>query len=79
MYTLVQRIPGFLGADEYTSATGETIGVIRFESLEALAAWREHPEHVVVQRRGRSEFYAAYSIEVCQVVRAYDHMTSARQ
>jgi heme-degrading monooxygenase HmoA len=79
MYELVQTLPGFVGAAEYASPDGESIGVIRFESLDTLAAWREHPEHVVAQRRGRAEFYEAYTIEVCQVVRAYDQATSARQ
>ena len=46
--------------------------MFRFESLEALRAWREHPEHLVAQARGRSEFFASYQVEVCEVVRAYD-------
>jgi heme-degrading monooxygenase HmoA len=71
MFELVQRIPGFVGAAGYASG-GDDIGVIRFDSLAALRAWREHPEHAVVQQRGRAEFYASYTIEVCEVVRAYD-------
>jgi heme-degrading monooxygenase HmoA len=72
MYALVQNTPGFLGATGYASADGDEVGMIRFESLEALRAWREHPDHVVTQRRGKSEFYQSYRIEVCEVVRAYD-------
>lgn len=68
MYEIVQRIPGFIGASGYSSPEGD-LGVIRFESLESLRAWREHPDHLVVQQRGRSEFYASYTIEVCQVAR----------
>lgn len=79
MFELVQTLPGFLGATEYTAPDGEVLGLIRFASQEALLAWREHPEHVVVQERGRAEFYAAYTIEVCEVVRAYDQDTSARR
>lgn len=77
MYRLVQRMPGFIGATGYASSNGEDVGVIRFTSLDTLAAWRDHPEHLAVQLRGRAEFYAAYTIEICQVVRAYDHTTSA--
>jgi|SRR5438105_3655257 heme-degrading monooxygenase HmoA len=72
MFEIVQTIPGFLGASGYASPDGQDIGMIRFESLEALRAWREHPEHLVAQQRGKSEFYASYRIEVCEVVRAYD-------
>jgi heme-degrading monooxygenase HmoA len=72
MWELVQRIPGFIAAAGYTADSGDEIGVIRFASLDALRAWREHPEHIVVQQRGRAEFYASYTIEVCEVVRAYE-------
>jgi heme-degrading monooxygenase HmoA len=51
--------------------------MVRFESLEALRGWREHPDHLVAQRRGKSEFYASYRIEVCEVVRAYDEAAGA--
>ncbi len=72
MTELVQTIPGFTGATGYTSDDGDEVAMIRFESLDALRAWREHPEHVVAQQRGKAEFYASYRIEVCEVVRAYD-------
>jgi heme-degrading monooxygenase HmoA len=72
MYEIAQGMPGFLGGTGYASADGDEVGMFRFESLEALRGWREHPEHVVAQARGRSEFFASYSVEVCQVVRAYD-------
>jgi len=70
-------MPGSLGADGYASPEGDSIGVVRFESLEALRAWREHPEHVVTQQRGKRVLYASYRIEVSEVVRAYDVTASA--
>jgi heme-degrading monooxygenase HmoA len=72
MFELVQTMPGFLGVNGYASADGDEVGMVRFESLEALRAWREHPAHLATQQRGKSEFYASYRIEVCEVVRAYD-------
>jgi heme-degrading monooxygenase HmoA len=72
MFELVQKMPGFLGADELTAADGTSVGIVRFASLEALRAWREHPEHVVTQQRGKTEFYSTYTIEICEVVRSYD-------
>lgn len=77
MYEILSKIPGFLGAGSYTSEEGEEIGVVRFESLQALKVWREHPEHVLARARGHSEFYASLKIEVCEVVRAYDLSTAA--
>jgi len=72
MYELVQRMPGFISAE-----TVGGLGIIRFASLEALQAWRDHPDHVAAQRRGRAELYGWYSIEVCELVRAYGFDASA--
>ena len=71
MDALVRTIPGFVSATGYTGEAGDEISLVRFASTEALRAWRDHPEHVVAQARGRAEFYAAYEIEVCEVTRAY--------
>lgn len=76
MFELVQRIPGFIAVTGY-AGDGEEIGVVRFASLDALRTWREHPDHLAVQQRGRAEFYATYTIEVCEVVRAYDFDASS--
>jgi len=72
MEALVKDIPGFLSAKGYRSDDGDEISIIRFESAEALRRWRELPEHLEAQRRGKEEFFAAYDVEVCEVTRAYD-------
>ena len=40
-------------------------------SLEAIAAWKRNTEHLVAQRRGRSEWYSEFALRVCKVERAY--------
>jgi heme-degrading monooxygenase HmoA len=70
MVELVSSLPGFVGMD-YAAADGGELVVARFESHEALARWREHPEHQAAQRAGRERFYESYEIEVCEVVRSY--------
>jgi len=72
MYELVQTLPGFVSAKDFTSSDGDAVSMVTFESLEALRAWREHPDHVIAQHRGKTEMYASYRVEVCEVVRAYD-------
>jgi heme-degrading monooxygenase HmoA len=71
MVELVSALPGFLGMD-YASTEGGELLVARFESHEALAAWRELPEHKAAQERGRREFFAEYRIDVCEPVRSYE-------
>jgi heme-degrading monooxygenase HmoA len=69
MEALAAEQPGFLGIKSFEAADGERLSLFRFESLAALEAWRDHPEHRDAQRLGRSEFYASYSIELCEPIR----------
>jgi heme-degrading monooxygenase HmoA len=69
MEALVRGMPGFLGIKTFRADDGERVSLFAFESLEALAAWRDHPEHRDAQRRGREEFYAEYSIQICEPIR----------
>ncbi len=71
MRELVSRIPGFISIKGYTSDDGEEIDLVRFESEDALKAWREQPEHRDAQRRGRDE-YDRYSVQACRVFREYE-------
>jgi len=69
MEELAAAQPGFLGIKTFGAEDGERVSLFAFESLAALEAWRDHPEHREAQRRGREEFYAAYSLQVCELVR----------
>ena len=71
MYELASQMPGFISYSEYTSADGENVSIVEFESHEALRAWREHPEHRVAQEAGRQRYFASYRITVCDSVRDY--------
>jgi heme-degrading monooxygenase HmoA len=71
MVELVSGLPGFLGMD-YAAVDGGELLIARFESHDALAAWRTQPEHLLAQQRGQQEFFQHYRIEVCDLVRAYE-------
>jgi heme-degrading monooxygenase HmoA len=71
MYELASSMPGYVSYKDFSAEDGETLAVVEFESLETLAAWREHPEHRAVQERGRREFFTEYHIQVCTPVRDY--------
>jgi heme-degrading monooxygenase HmoA len=43
--------------------------VLRFEDEDALAAWRDHPDHGEAHRRGVEEVYSSYQVEICERVR----------
>jgi heme-degrading monooxygenase HmoA len=71
MVELVTAMPGFVDMD-YAEIEGGELVIARFESHEALAAWRNLPEHREAQQLGRERFFAAYRIEVCETVRSYE-------
>ncbi len=71
MYELGSAMPGFLGYEEFAAEDGESLTLVQFETEEQLLAWRNHPEHLEAQARGRTEFFSEYSITVSQSRRAY--------
>ena len=71
MEQLAARIPGFLGVESARAADGTGITVSYWKSLEAIARWREHAEHLVAQQHVRERWYARYRLRVCRVERAH--------
>jgi len=71
MHELVSHVPGFISYNSYGSDDGTGVAVVRFDSEEALNAWRTLPEHRAAQERGRDEFYGEYWVQVCETVREY--------
>jgi len=68
MNEIVADVPGFVSVKLFRAEDGETLALAEFESLEALNAWRDHPEHIVARQRG-SEFFGHYNVKVCDLVR----------
>ena len=71
MYELASGMPGFVSYKDFVAEDGENVSVVEFESPETLAAWRDHPEHKLVQARGRTDYFAEYHIQVCSPIRDY--------
>ncbi|GAA4290763.1 antibiotic biosynthesis monooxygenase family protein [Actinokineospora soli] len=69
MFELVKGMPGYLGAEHARDGVGITVAYFRDE--EAIAAWREHPEHAEVRARGRKQWYDAFELRIARVERAY--------
>jgi glutathione S-transferase len=69
MVELAKNEPGFLGIESARGADGVGITVSYWDSLEAIAKWREHAEHKPIQARGRESFYERYELRVSRVVR----------
>src|SRR5689334_177830 len=73
MVELASGMPGLISIDGYAAPDGMRLAVVRFESDEALQAWKNHPEHVRAQARGRDAFFEEYKVTVVSsVLREYD-------
>lgn len=71
MYELASAMPGFISYKDFAAGDGECLSIVEFSDMESLLAWRNQPEHVAMQQRGRDEFFANYEIQVCEPLRAY--------
>lgn len=69
MVELARQQPGFRALKTFASDDGERVTISEFDSLEAVNGWRANLEHLEAQRRGRSEFYAEYSLQTCELIR----------
>ena len=65
---LAKQQPGFLGYEGVRNGMG--ISVSYWDSLDAIRAWKEHPEHVRQQKQEKRWFQEA-RIRVCKVERDY--------
>lgn len=77
MLEVVSGMPGFLGIEGFAGEDGSELAVARFDSDEAVQAWKNNPEHLRTQERGRSEFFDAYAITVTEVIRHHDWSRTA--
>ncbi|MCE8017769.1 antibiotic biosynthesis monooxygenase [Halomonas sp. MCCC 1A17488] len=69
MAELAAQQPGFLGLESARETLGVTVSY--WESLEAIAQWKQQVEHREAQRLGRNDWYAAFQVRIARVERDY--------
>jgi heme-degrading monooxygenase HmoA len=70
IHALAMTMPGLVDVKTFTAEDGERVTIATFADAEAQRTWREHEEHRAAQREGRDDFYDAYTLQVCETVRA---------
>jgi heme-degrading monooxygenase HmoA len=55
---------GFVDFKSFVAEDGERVSLATFDSEATQRAWRDDLDHQEAQRRGRTEFYGSYSIQV---------------
>jgi heme-degrading monooxygenase HmoA len=57
---------GLLEFKTFAADDGERVSIIVFDTWEHHQAWRTDRVHQLAQQHGREQFYAGYSIRVCE-------------
>lgn len=70
MEKLAAEQPGYLGFESARDGLG--IAVSYWESLEAIAGWKQQTDHLLAQKMGKSKWYSKYKVRICRVEREYD-------
>ena len=69
----LEQVDGFLGIERFQSLSepGKLLSLSWWRDETAIALWRNLPEHVATQARGRSGVFRDYRLRVAAVVRDY--------
>ena len=66
-----RALPGYLGEESWEDAArGQICNVYYWESLEALQALMQHPDHLEAKRQ-QARWLKGYQVQVAQVLRTY--------
>ena len=69
METLAKQQPGFLGVESARNEIGITVSY--WESLEAIANWKQNLDHLDAQFLGRQKWYEKYVVRIAKVEKEY--------
>ncbi|MCL6244323.1 MULTISPECIES: antibiotic biosynthesis monooxygenase [Acinetobacter] len=47
------------------------IALSYWNTLEDIRAWQQDAQHLVAQQLGKNQWYASFSVEICEVLRRY--------
>ena len=69
MENLAKQQPGFLGVESARNEIGITVSY--WESLEAIANWKQNLDHLDAQFLGRQKWYENYVVRIAKVEKEY--------
>ena len=70
MDSLVKKQKGFIGVDSARNDIGITVSY--WKNLEAIKNWKQQTDHLMAQKKGRTDWYSWYNVRICKVEREYE-------
>ena len=70
---ILETIDGFISIERFESLTekGKILSLSFFRDEEAVAAWRNIPQHRKTQAKGRTRIFDNYRLRIAGVIRDY--------
>ena len=70
---ILETIDGFISIERFESLTekGKILSLSVFRDEEAVAAWRNIPQHRKTQAKGRATIFENYRLRIAGVIRDY--------
>jgi heme-degrading monooxygenase HmoA len=70
---ILETVDGFISIERFESLTekGKILSLSFFRDEEAVAAWRNIPEHRRTQAKGRASIFENYRLRIAGVIRDY--------
>src|SRR5258707_14984724 len=70
---ILETIDGFISVERFESLTekGKILSLSFFRDEEAVAAWRNIPQHRKTQAKGRATIFDDYRLRIAGVIRDY--------
>ncbi|QPC98435.1 antibiotic biosynthesis monooxygenase family protein [Qipengyuania soli] len=65
MEEMAREQPGYRSFKSYVADDGEVVAVSEWDDEASARAWGRVAEHRMVQRKGREEYYAEYTLFAC--------------
>lgn len=70
MIELANQQEEFLGVESSNDKLDITVSF--WKDLESIKQWKQHSEHLVAQKKGKSDWYKKYKTRIARVEKDYD-------
>lgn len=65
LLAIAKEIPGFLGEESVRNGLG--VSVSYWRDKKSIEIWRQNMDHILAKKRGKEEWYKAYTIRIAKV------------
>jgi len=71
MELIAKEQDGFIGIDSARNDVGITVSY--WQDLDSIKKWKQNSEHLIAQRKGRSQWYNWYNVRICKIKKEYEY------